>query len=275
MYKLKFNFFHIGDQIATTSIPENIFHATGKKSIITQSQIWAFRHNPYVVFMSETEAAGYPEINLIPDCRVQQQAQHYFDTMSNMVVGSQTEYMCVNFGVSDPVLRHPRLYLHEDKKTNPLKIVVHLSGSDRARDGEPAIRHASGEDDLRVMSDAVMMSILENYKEYQIVQVGSLDDKALGGHSVDMRGQHDYWELAGEIASAAKFIGVNSGPMHIANCYPRIEKRIFLMEFPKETLLKFRPGDVRNWLFSWVDPSNMFFNKFDVDVGLTFSRTKI
>ncbi|AMP02871.1 glycosyltransferase family 9 protein [Collimonas pratensis] len=275
MYKLRFNFFHIGDQIATTAIPENVFRASGRKCIITQPQIWAFQHNPYVVFMDEAQAAEYPEISLIPDCRATQQAQHYFDSMKNMTAGSQSEYMCVNFGVSDPVLRHPRLYLHEDKKTIPHKVVVHTSGSDRTRDGEPAIRHASGEDEVRVMSDAVLGSILENYRDYELIQVGSPADKPLGGHSIDMRGQHDYWQLAGEIASAAKFIGVNSGPMHIANCYPRLEKRIVMMELPQETLRQFRPGDVRNWLFSWLDPSNMFFNKLDTDVGLTFSHRKI
>ncbi|MDP5007543.1 MAG: hypothetical protein NWQ13_00720, partial [Glaciimonas sp.] len=143
------------------------------------------------------------------------------------------------------------------------------------RDNEQAVRYTSGEDAVRIMSDEVIASIHNNYQDYELVQIGALSDKPLGGDSIDMRGQHDYWTLAKEIASSAKFIGVNSGPMHIASCYPRVEKRIIMMEFPKETLSTFRPGDVRNCLFSWVDPSNVFFNKFNFDVGVTYSHVKI
>jgi hypothetical protein len=61
----------------------------------------------------------------------------------------------------------------------------------------------------------------------------------------------------------------------MANCFPRVDKRIVLMEFPRQTLMNFRPGDARNWLFSWIDPTNTFFNKWDQDVAYTYSHTKI
>jgi len=275
MFKLHFNFRHIGDQVCTTGLPENIFHATGEKSVITDSSIWAFKHNPYVEFKTEEESQGLTTINLIPDCRVPQQAQHYFDTMKSFVSNGQIEYMCRNFGLENIVLRHPRLYIYEDEKIQPDKIVVHTSGSDRTRDKEPAIRYSSGEDSERYMSDEVIAAILENYRDYQIVQIGSKDDKPIGGHSIDRRGQYDYWQSAREIATSARFIGVNSGPMHIANCYPRVDKRIVLMEFPEATLLKHSPGDIRNWLFSWIDPTNTYYNKFNRDIGLTYSYKKI
>ena len=38
---------------------------------------------------------------------------------------------------------------------------------------------------------------------------------------------------------------------------------------------KLRPGDIRNWLLSWIDPASMLFNRFEHDVGLTHSHTKI
>jgi hypothetical protein len=116
------------------------------------------------------------------------------------------------------------------------------------------------------MSDEVLESINKNYSNYEIIQVGGDNDKPLGGNSTNLCGKLDYWEVAKLIAGSAKFIGVNSGPMHIANCYPRVEKRIVLQEFPINTLLSFRPGDVRNWLFSWIDPTCTFFNKFEHDV---------
>ena len=275
MFKLLFNFHHIGDQVCTTGVPENLFKATGEKSVITNPNIWAFKHNPYVEFKTEDQAQGLTEISLIPDCRVQQQAQHYFDTMKSFIANGQIEYMCRNFGLENISLRHPRLYVYEDETIQPDKIVVHTSGSDRTRDGEQAIRYTSGEDSERYMSDEVVETILSNYRDYQIVQVGASGDKPLGGRSIDRRGQYDYWQTAKEIATSAKFIGVNSGPMHIANCYPRVEKRIVLMEFPEKTLLEHNPGDIRNWLFSWIDPTNTYFNKFDRDIGITYSYKKL
>ena len=275
MYKLKFNFHHIGDQISTTSIPENVFNVTGKKCVITDKRIWAFEHNPYVHFLEEEDAIDLPEISLIPDCRVQEQVKHYSEKMHTIVASSQTEYMCVNLGFSHVCLRHPRLYIHEHETIVPNKIVVHTTGSDRTRDNEAPIRTSSGEDSVRVMSDEVIDSILTNYRDYQIIQLGGSEDKPLGGHSIDMRGKLSFFDVAKEIATSSKFIGVNSGLMHIANCYPRVEKRIVLMEFPVDTLMTFKPCDIRNWLFSWLDISNTHFNKFDRDVGMTYSYKKL
>lgn len=275
MYKLKFNFHHIGDQVCTTSIPENLFYVSGNKCVVTDKRIWAFDHNPYVLYMDEEDAIGLPEISLIPDCRIPEQAKNFHEKMQTIVAGSQAEYMCVNLGFNDVRLRHPRLYIHENETIVPNKIVVHTTGSDRTRDKEPAIRTSSGEDAVRVMSDDVIDKILRNYRDYQIIQLGGEDDKPLGGHSIDMRGKLSLFDVAKEIASSSRFIGVNSGLMHIANCYPRVDKRIVLMEFPIQTLMTFKPCDIRNWLFSWIDISNTFFNKFTRDVGLTYSYTKI
>jgi len=276
MYHLIFNFFHIGDQICTTSIPENIFNVTGKKCAITDSRIWAFKHNPYVEFLSEKETETLPKISLIPDCRVKQHVDNYIKTMHCVISNSQAEYMCVgSMNFNDVRLRHSRLYMYEDARIKPNKVVVHTTGSDRTRDGEQAIRYSSGEDDVRIMSDDVISSILKNYADYEIIQVGGENDKPLGGHATNLCGKLDLWETAKEISEAAMFIGVNSGPMHIANCYPRVSKRVVLQEFSIQTLMTYRPGDTRNWLFSWIDPACTYFNKFNQDVGLTFSHTKI
>ena len=275
MHRLRFSFFHIGDQIATTPIPENYFNSTGERVVISDKRIWAFKHNPYVVLLNELEAERYPALDLVPDCRLQEQARKYAELTNSITASSQAEYMWLNLGFNDVTLRHPRLYCYEDSRIVPAKVVVHTTGSDRKSSNEAPIRTASGEDALRVMSDDVIASILRNYQDWQLIQVGGENDKPLGGHSIDLRGKTDYWETAREIASAARFIGVNSGPMHIANCYPRVDKRIVLMEFPKQTLLKYRPGDVRNWLFSWIDPASTFFNRFNFDVGLTYSHAKL
>lgn len=96
MFHLKFNFFHIGDQIATTAIPENIFNVTGEKCIISDERIWAFKHNPHVVFKSEEEANKYPTISLIPDCRVQEQAKQYVDVMKLPVTNGRQNTCAFN-----------------------------------------------------------------------------------------------------------------------------------------------------------------------------------
>ena len=85
MFHLKFNFFHIGDQVATTAIPENIYNITKEKCIISDQRIWAFKYNPFVEFMSEEDASKYPLINLIPDCRIQEQIQNYANVMKCIV----------------------------------------------------------------------------------------------------------------------------------------------------------------------------------------------
>lgn len=274
-YKLKFYFTGIGDQLSTTPIPEILFKRTGRRSVIDDERIWAFKHNPYVDFMSEAESRGLPTIHLAPDSRMQEQREKYYNTTNLLTSNGQADFMSVVMGINDAPLRHPRLYIHEDVEIKPTKIVVHTTGSDRTKLNEPAIRNVMGEDDVRIMSDEVIEAILKNYKYFEIIQVGGIDDKPLGGHSIDLRGKLDYWEVAKEIASASRFIGVNSGPMHIAHCYPRVDKRIALMEFPKETLLKYQPCDIRNWLFSWLDPSSIYFNKTTEDIGVTYSYTKI
>ena len=90
--------------------------------------------------------------------------------------------------------------------------VVHTTGADRTRDNDAPIRTVCGEDALRTMSDDVIASILKSYADWQVIQVGGECDKPLGGHSIDLRGKTDYSETAREIASAARFIGVNFGP---------------------------------------------------------------
>jgi len=273
--KLHFNFFHIGDQIIITSIPENYFNATGDKVIIDDERIWSLKYNPYVIFKKPEEVVAHPVLDLVPDCRIPSQAKNYASVTNSLIASSQAEYMCLSLGLKRTTLRHPRLYIYEDETIIPNKIVVHTTGSDRTRDKEVAIRTYAGEDALRIMSDEVIDVILKNYKDWQIVQVGGKEDKPLGGHSIDRRGQYDYWQTAKEIATSSRFIGVSSGPWHIANCYPRVDKRIVFMEFPESTLLTYKPGDVRNFLFSWFDPTSTFFNRFQCDVGLTYAYSKI
>lgn len=276
MYKLKTILLNgIGDQISITSMPENIFTYTGRKCVITESKLWPFKYNPYVVFMDESLCTDFDEVLLVPDCRNISQVKKYVETYQCNVQYSQTHYMCTALGINNPTLRHSRLYIYEDEDIDPTKIVVHTTGGNRSQYGEEEIRTSTGEDHLRIMTSEIMTTILKNYADYKIVQIGGATDIPLGGNSIDLRGKLDYWGVAKEIASASRFIGVNSGCMHIANCYPRVSKRIVLSEFRETALTTFMPGDVRNWNFSWIDVGNTFFNRFNKDIGFTYSYQKI
>lgn len=276
MFRINFIFHAIGDQVCTTGVPENLFESTGARSYITDPKIWAYKYNPYVDLITEAELPKeHYNITLVPDARVPEQARKYQESMGCVITGSQTEYMLAQLGITEPRLRHPRLYIYEDLDIKPHKVVVHTTGSDRTKAGEPAVRPWAGEDDVRILSDSILESIRRNYRDYEIVQVGAADDKPIGGKFTDRRGQLDYWGTAKEIAEAAIFIGVLSGPMHIANCYPRTMKKIVLQEFPESSVRTWRPGDTRNFSFTWIDPNSTYYNKFDYDAGISFSYTKI
>jgi hypothetical protein len=279
--QLRLGYLALGDQVSVTSIPEAYLAQTGERLFYFDSRIWVFRHNPYIDFREPNpdDVMCRP----LPDTYFKSQIEVYRDRQNASVFGSQTEYMLNALGLADGAYRHPRLYIHEDAVILPHKIVVHTTGSNRAVAGEPAIRHGLGEDEVRVMSDEVIEAIKRNYRDWMIVQVGGATDKPVEGRNViDLRGKLDVWETAGEIASASRFIGVNSGPMHIANCYPRVSKRIVLMEFSRNYLsahegmqFAMRPGDIRNRLTCWLDPSNAYFNRFERDYGASFSYLKI
>lgn len=254
---------------------------TGERLFYSDERIWVFRHNPHIDFRKPTN--GDEELLIVPDVRLRSQADRYVSQYKSPIIGSQTEFMLNELGLKGGVSRHPRLYIHEDLDIVPHKVVVHTTGSDRELSGEDAIRYRFGEDEVRVMSDEVIAAIGRNYRNWQIVQIGAANDKPVdGGNVVDLRGRLDLWESAAEIASAARFVGVNSGPMHIANCYPRVSKRIILMEFSRGYLARedgvtfpLRAGSVENFLTSWLDPANTYFNRFDRDYGISLSYLKI
>ena len=174
---LKFLFHQIGDQVCTTGLPEIIFKRTGTTSVITESSFWAFKHNPYVTFMTEEEAKDLPKIEVHPDTRFEADCKKYVETFNTTHIYSQNEFMASTVGIPGTPLRHPRLYLYEDSDIIPNKIVVHTTGSNRERLGEINIRTGLGEDHERVMTDEVIDAILTNYKNFQIVQVGAPEDK--------------------------------------------------------------------------------------------------
>ena len=282
VYRLDFLAHGIGDLIVCSSLPENFYKLTGNKVLVDDYRAkWVFRYNPYVMF--DCKSHDIQNIPMMIEARYPDIVQKYIKDKNTFTISSLAEWImyCVGLDTDKAILRHPRLYIHEDLPQQSKKLTVHTTGSNRALVGEVQVRHNLGEDAERIMSDDVMKAIHENYEGWEIVQIGGEDDKPLGGNSIDLRGKLDMFDVAKEIATSQRFIGVVSGLMHMANAYPKVEKRIILMEFPDTTLkegfqsVPLRPGEVRNRMFAWLDPNNTFYNKYKEDAGITYSYLKL
>ena len=91
------------------------------------------------------------------------------------------------------------------------------------------------------------------------------------------------WETAELIAKCQTFIGVNSSMMNIAQCYPRINRKVVLIEnniFSTEDLcLIYRPlhtySPDKDIGAHWIDYNWQYFNIHDIDMGITMSYNKI
>ncbi len=223
----------IGDKLQFGAVPENYFRNFGEK-VVDMSNCWVFDHNPYVVRGERPDTA----LNL---WYVQFPAEDYL---------SYGERQTIKFGWPKCYLRHPRLYKYEDAKINLGTVVVHTNGKSEGG----------------VMSDETIAQIQKNYDGYRIIQIGGTSDrdtpfeKALG---------LSLWNSAELIATSQIFIGVNSSMMNIANCYPRIHRKVVINRTDVE---KYYPISVMS---SWVDYNWTYINQTEEDLGVTYSYRKI
>jgi len=231
----------IGDAIQFTHIPENIYHNTGQK-VYDVSNSWVFDHNPYVIRGSIPSNINTLNMwNLshhFPVEGFKSHADRFFIFFNNIF---KTSY--------SPCLRHPRLYYNEEGRIKTDRILVHTTGKSET---EP-------------MHDDVISHISETYKDFEILQIGGPKDKPTPFKKMLGLG---LWETAKLISESIMFIGINSGMMHMANCYTRVQKKILL------------PRDVEDFLpmshhSVWFDHGNMYYNNTKIDTGATYSYTKI
>ena len=145
----------------------------------------------------------------------------------------------------------------------PNRLIIHVEG-------------AKNKSLPRIMNDNVVQYILDKYKNYDIIQIGGSSDKVIEG-TVNNLGM-DYWEVVELIASCSIFIGIDSGPFHIAQAYPRINRKLIVTTDQLEKK-DWRPDgwilDQRYDISLWYDWDTMFYNELNRDVGLTTSYLKI
>lgn len=252
----------IGDWIMLTSIPENFYKLTNNK-IYDINHHWAFDHNPYVD--RSVTAEQFKQSDDLPIGKLIDFKPCWFKSFrENPVMLSLHDNFMAYLG-SDQLcsLRHPRLYKFEDSEMIPNRLIIHVEG-------------AKNKSLPRIMNDNVVQYILDKYKNYDIIQIGGSSDKVIEG-TVNNLGM-DYWEVVELIASCSIFIGIDSGPFHIAQAYPRINRKLIVTTDQLEKK-DWRPDgwilDQRYDISLWYDWDTMFYNELNRDVGLTTSYLKI
>lgn len=231
----------IGDKIQFTHIPENIFYFTGKK-VYDVSKSWVFDHNPFVErdLSNATQAIDLWELSHnFARGGFKSHAERFFISFNNLF----------NTNYQNPILRHPRLYKYEDNEIVPNRVLV----------------HTTGKSEKTPLQDEIIEQIQRVYKNYDVIQIGGINDKKTP--FINKLGM-PLWETVELIATSAIFIGVNSGMMNIANCFPRVHKKIVLAS----SFDNFLPMGYDN---CWFDHGITYFNPSKYDIGATFSFLKI
>lgn len=238
----------IGDKIQFTSLPENYFLHTGRRMIDIEKE-WIFDYNPFV------ERDIQPDI-IVNLWTLMGQYDEYIkkNNLFHEYTGTIMKN-CRMLGIPCRI-RTPKLYIYDDLIPNSKQICVHTNGVSEGG----------------TIPDEVIAEIHKRYTQngYNVIQIGGKNDRDTGFS--DFRGA-PLLETTKIIATSEMFIGVNSGMMNIANCYPRVRKKIVILQFSEERLKYFVPGS--NLFSHWIDFGLEYFNKFDYDVGITHSYKTI
>lgn len=235
----------IGDAVQFTSAPENYFRATGNK-LADMNSHWVFDHNPYV----ERNYTG--NLNAVYEM---------WDFTTNRpkprdsIYQSLAEKHCLVFKVP-VVMKYPRLYVYEDfPMAKREKILFHTQGRSNGAMPEHVIDH-----------------VLKKYKGMPLYHIGLPTDPDLGIPKIETP---TVWNLAKEISECRMFIGQDSGPSWIANCYPDVVVKKLRMKPTPEIFKIWIPLDVHNIHSHWDDREHMVCNPTEDDIGFTASYKRL
>lgn len=286
----------IGDKVQYSALPECFYKCYGIK-LIDAKKSWVFDHNPYtrrdvadffsLKFKDEegVDTKGMPclyseekdwvnsNFKKTHTLKVNGKIKHVvieciWRNFDHITPASRSELFNSILNINsreNPHLdfpRGPRLYRYEDPNKAKLdQIAIHVGPSKSTRQFIP---------------DYVLKEIKNRYLNYNIIQIGSEKDN--DSPFIDKRGV-DIWETIKIIAGSAIFIGVNSGPMNIVNCYPHINKKLILLndgEWEKEAFCRFEPLSGRiTPSFGWVDFGWQYYTTDDYDIGRMYSYKRI
>lgn len=239
----------VGDALQFSSLPENYFRATGQK-LYDVSRPWFFDHNPFVERNPNITPSSVMELWNFGTRQYQ-----WPKLREQGVYLSNAEIHASVLGV--PVsLNRPRLYRFEDFPYEKREtIVLHTDGLSNGR-----------------MPDHVIVHILNKYgKTNRLIQVG-LAPAPLGIPYVETK---TLWELAEVISSAKLFIGQDSGPGWVANCFPDVVVKKLRTKPEVDRFKEWVPLSVDNVHSHWDDRCHQVFNPSEQDVGFTSTYRKL
>ena len=229
----------IGDHVYHTYFPEIYFKNVGRK-VVDLNNKWCYDYNPYV------ERNQRVDIALCPWC-INDRIKHIENahSISEFIFGP------LGFKIE---LRHPRLYRFENSKKIANSICVHT-------DGKSMNTH---------MSDEIIETIQKKYDGWEIFQIKKKNDRSTP--FIDKKGL-SMWDTAELISKCSMFIGMNSGMLHIANCYPSVWKKVILDEINYTEIEHWNP--LNKPKSYWLDSTNTYFNTSDHDIGMTYSYKEL
>lgn len=291
----------MGDKIQWATLPE-IFHKFYDIKLIDIRKCWVFDYNPHVIREEQEPSICNQVKEIIPEpipciyCKVEDWPKsfkvpenakiingiiivllhvHIPSSSGKLFQQTKSDHFCHLIGIygvqKDDLKfsRNQRLYKYENEDLIPNQVVVHIGPSNSTPD--------------QFISDDIINSIRENYKNFNIIQIGAKKDNDTP--FLDKRGL-DIWDSAKLISQSCIFIGPNSGPSHLANCYPRVNKKIILCSqmINHETsryqeLQSFIPRN--SWTYGasdyerWIDYGCQYYNDREYDVGVTYSYKQI
>lgn len=246
----------IGDNLVWSSIPEMMFKQRGIK-VVDLDNHWQFDHNPFVIRNAKAR-------NVIPVQALADKSTFHYNLRNQSSYTSIVDRFCAYFGL-ECTIRHPKLYKYENSKRNPLKVIITTQGNNQG--------FMMNEVAHRILPDHVIEQIKENYEGFEIVQIGSKNDKRAEG-TVDKRGL-SLWDSVKEISEAMYYIGVNTGVFHMASAFPHISKKIILCEYNKNGLINYIPLNPHNHHSTFLYFAEQFYNVYNEDIGVTSTYKNI
>lgn len=242
----------LGDTVQFSSVPENYYHAFGKR-LVDVERAWIFDHNPYVIRDDSIKPAYVREMwNFSPrkyDWPVPGEGRP-------RVYLSNAELHALVWGIQYPILNRPRLYVYENVPFHKReKILLHIDG------------RSHGE-----LPDCIVDHLIQKYKPTgQLYHIG-LTKRDLGIPKIETP---TFWDLVKVISHARMLIGSDSGPSWIAACYPDIVIKKVRIRPRNERLETWTPLSVDNIHAHWDDRAFQLFCSSDHDVGAYQSYRKM
>lgn len=239
----------IGDAVQFTSVPENYFRHTNEKLVDLNSH-WCLDHNPYVIRNVQKVDS---EVNLW-EAHVTRPPK---EVSGRTVMLCNAESHARHFGYP-VVMNRPRLYKYEEFPfAERTKIILHVQGRSHGDLPHQVVRHV-----LDKYGAAVSWVGLRHEWRYPFEPPTYIETPTM-------------WDLARVISQCRMFIGPDSGPSWIAQCYPDVITKKVRM-FPNlQALTSWVPLEWCRLGSHWDDRSAMIYNSYGVDAGFTWSYKQL